>query len=100
MNFNMTVGKATCRLSWPTRGGTRGTLYPGPVGAGVRITKPAASVTMNLFVNLGMVADSDYYANKLYKFRRGLEKPGGPVQFSNPLAQFFSEALLTIRGSD
>jgi len=30
------------------------------------------------FANLSMAVDSDYYRNKLYKFRRGLKKIKGP----------------------
>ena len=78
-----------------TRVVTKGTSYPGPVGIGARerestrdqffcnqartyLCKPAASITIDLFVNLGMIGDSDYHANKLYEFRRGSEKLRGP----------------------
>jgi len=43
-----------------------------------------------------MIADSDYYTNKLYTFRRGLEKlGGGRSQFSYPRVKFFSKTLAT-----
>jgi len=36
---------------------------------------------------------SDYYTNKLYKFRRGPQKPGRPVSVFVPLGKFLPEAL-------
>ena len=41
--------------------------------------KPIATIIINLFANLSLAADSDYYTNKLCKFLRGTEKLEGPV---------------------
>jgi len=40
--------------------------------------KSTASKPINLFVNLSMTADSDYYANKLYKLRQVPKETRGP----------------------
>lgn len=46
--------------------------------------KPLAWITINVLVDLSMTADSDYYTNMLYKFRRAWEARGRGVSLRTP----------------
>jgi len=67
----------------PTRGGTKGTSYPGPAGTGAReyesthdklfcnqaqnyLCQPVAIITVNLFLNLSMVVVLSIFWSRVY----------------------------------